>query len=76
MSLAFGTQSKEIKMIRSRLTLSAAAFLFALGTGIAFAAASPACLANCKAEFEDCLSQASKPGCVAAHTRCKAECGA
>jgi hypothetical protein len=67
---------KEMKMIRSRLTLSVAAFLFAVGTGVAFAAASPACLAYCKAEFQDCLSQASKAGCVAAHVRCKAECGA
>ena len=63
-------------MIRSRLSLTVAAFLFALGSGIAFAASNPACLAACKAEFQDCLSQASKPACVAANVRCKAECGA
>lgn len=66
--------------IRSRFTLAALTFLFAVGSGVAVAAGGgQACLNACKADHAACLKDAvggGKSFCVAQYSQCKASCGA
>lgn len=61
--------------IKSPFKLFGLAFLFAVGTGAAFAS-STSCLAYCKADLNDCMTQMSKSFCVAQYALCKKDCGA
>ncbi|MBB5208802.1 hypothetical protein [Chiayiivirga flava] len=65
--------------IRIRTALVALSFLFALGSGVAFAAGNTACLKSCSLDQAACLSDAvgsGKAACVAQYTACKKSCGA
>lgn len=65
--------------LRSRVSLVALSFLFALGTGVAVAAANPACLKACGLDQSACLADsvgAGKAACVAEYKACKKSCGA
>lgn len=59
----------------TRFTLAAFGFLFSIGAGVAYAK-DYACLSYCKMQFEDCITQGSKAGCVAMLNACKRDCGA
>lgn len=61
--------------MKHRIVLSAAAFLFSLGAGAAFAYNS-SCVNYCKMELESCFGEGAKAGCVAMYKLCRAECGA
>lgn len=60
--------------IKSRFSLIALAFVFAVGAGAAFAG-SASCLNYCKAELTDCMSQMSKAWCIKEYNLCRASCG-
>lgn len=65
--------------IRIRTALVALSFLFALGSGVAFAAGGSACLKACGIDQTACLSDAvgsGKAACVARYTACKNACNA
>ena len=65
--------------LRSRVSLVAFSFLFALGTGVAAAAASPYCLQACSLDQSECLADyvgSAKAACVAQYKACKKACGA
>ena len=65
--------------IRSRFTLAALTFLFAVGSGVAVAAGGQACLNACSAEQSFCMKDAvggGKAFCKAQYSICKASCGA
>lgn len=64
--------------LRSRVSLVAFSFLFALGSGLAVAA-SPSCLNACSADQSSCLADAvgmGKTACAAEYKACKKACGA
>ena len=65
--------------LRSRVSLIALSFLFALGSGVAVAGASQSCLNACNAEQTACLADATgmgKTACVNDYKACKKACGA
>lgn len=65
--------------IRTRSFLVALSFLLALGSGVAFAGTSEACLKMCSADQSACMTDATgsgKASCVAQYTACKKSCGA
>lgn len=65
--------------LRSRVSLVALSFLFALGSGMAVAAGSQSCLKACGADQAACLADAvggGKTACVNAYKACKKSCGA
>lgn len=65
--------------IRTRSALVALSFLFALGSGVAFAGTSAGCLKTCSADQAACMADATgsgKASCVAQYAVCKKSCGA